>query len=75
MGVDIEFFSSNEKNQGIQIGCPDLLWSVLAKKMCRFSYSFYDIFTFDLLYLFSIVANLVHHISTEVLQVSSPHFP
>lgn len=33
MGVGIEFFPSNEKNQGIQIGCPDLLWSVLTKKM------------------------------------------
>ena len=29
MGVGIEFFPSNEKNQGIQIGCPDLLWSGL----------------------------------------------
>ena len=29
MGVGIEFFSSNKKNQGIQIGCPDLLWSGL----------------------------------------------
>ena len=29
MGVGSKFFSSNEKNQGIQIGCPDLLWSGL----------------------------------------------
>lgn len=28
-------------------------WTVLTKKMCRFSYSFYDIFTFDLLYCYS----------------------
>ena len=33
MGVGIEFFSSNEKNQGIQIGCPDLLCRVLTEKM------------------------------------------
>ena len=33
MGVGIEFFPSNEKNQGIQIGCPDLLCLVLTKKM------------------------------------------
>ena len=33
MGVGIEFFPSNEKNQGIQIGCPDLLCRVLTEKM------------------------------------------
>ena len=33
MGVGIEFFPSNEKNQGIQIGCPDLLCLVLTEKM------------------------------------------
>lgn len=33
MGVGIEFFPSNEKNQGIQIGCPDLLCRVFTEKM------------------------------------------
>ena len=37
MGVGIEFFSFNEKNQGIQIGCPDLLCHVLAEKILDFS--------------------------------------
>jgi len=36
MGVGIEFFPSNEKNQGIQIGCPDLLCFALTKKMQHF---------------------------------------
>ena len=39
MGVGIEFFPSNEKNQGIQIGCPDLLCHVLAEKILDFSLS------------------------------------
>ncbi len=36
MGVGIEFFSSDEKNQDIQIGCPDLLCFALTKKMQHF---------------------------------------
>jgi len=43
--------SKTKKSEQAIEACSD--WTVLTKKMCRFSYSFYDIFTFDLLYCYS----------------------